>query len=299
MKQIMTRDNDIDQNYIEQLNRNVSLLDSSINNCIPIYSTPVFINPEEEIINNINARKSLCNRVDILSRVKRLILMPDNVYATRQMVADYYEVDVETIKKLVQNNLTELKESGLKLVSSDKLISYKNSVGDSIYPTSLDKYIEQLSKTYNSVYLFNRRVILNIGMLLRDSIVAKKIRYSLLNMSENPIAIRVEEENINDEIQELKDAIKDMDSIIKKQNEMIKSMKNGIQEQNKINSDNIKMINYQNEYLKDFSSYLKSNNTVLKILMLINSGLPLPYLLSAGHITEDEYELYINYINNY
>lgn len=109
-------------------------------------------------------------RTDVLDRVKALSLLPDNTHATTEIVASYYEVDTETVKKLVQRNREELTENGLRVLRGDELRQFD---GDSL---SLSK-VRQLA-------LFTRRTVLNVGQLLTGSPVAERVRTYLLDVEE-------------------------------------------------------------------------------------------------------------------
>ena len=54
-------------------------------------------NPEEIII-NVAVREELINRVEVLDKVKQLLLIPGMQFTTAQGVADFYDVDVANIK---------------------------------------------------------------------------------------------------------------------------------------------------------------------------------------------------------
>jgi Co/Zn/Cd efflux system component len=45
-------------------------------------------------------------RTEVLDKVGSLSLLADDIHATTDLVASYFEVDAETIKKLVQRNRT-------------------------------------------------------------------------------------------------------------------------------------------------------------------------------------------------
>lgn len=79
------------------------------------------------------------NRVEVLDEVGVLLLLPNTELATTKQVAGFYQVDRETINKLIQRNRDELEENGAKvmphreikaLVNEDKLSPYKISVAN-------------------------------------------------------------------------------------------------------------------------------------------------------------------------
>lgn len=112
-------------------------------------------------------RNSLASRTDVLDKVGVLATLPDDMHATTEMVATFYEVGIEAIKSLVKDNRHEVSSDGYHVVVGDELRSLKNLSGiDSRTP---------------SLALFPRRAVLRVGMLLRDSSVARRVRDYLLD----------------------------------------------------------------------------------------------------------------------
>ncbi|WP_237699869.1 hypothetical protein [Alicyclobacillus acidocaldarius] len=121
-------------------------------------------------------RDRLADRTDVLEKVKALVLLPDDLHATVEMVADYYEVGVEAIKSLIKDHRDELISDGLKVLSGLELKDFARSFED--------QASFGLSSKIRTLTLIPRRAILRIGMLLRDSQVAKTVRTYLLNVEE-------------------------------------------------------------------------------------------------------------------
>lgn len=123
-------------------------------------------------------RDKYINRTEVLDRVKTLSLLPDNETATTEMVAKYYNVPKSTIDSLVEDHRDELVEDGYQVLTAQSLKLFKGSTlkGSNLYNKL--KYARQIA-------IFPRRAILRVGMLLRDSEVAKAIRTYLLNIEEN------------------------------------------------------------------------------------------------------------------
>ncbi|MDV8066420.1 hypothetical protein R4P64_07880 [Rhodococcus sp. IEGM 1366] len=120
-------------------------------------------------------RDSLATRTDILDKVKVLSLLPDDMHATTEQVATYFEAPVETIKSVVKYNRNEIDSDGYRVVRGEELRLNFN-------PSSLG-----LNPRTPSLALFPRRAILRIGMLLRDSTVARQVRDHLLNVEADAV----------------------------------------------------------------------------------------------------------------
>ncbi|WP_438491057.1 hypothetical protein [Paenibacillus sp. IHBB 3054] len=119
------------------------------------------------LIESVSLRDSYAGRVDALNKVKALKLLPDNECVSVEMAAKFYEVSRKTIDSLIFDNRQELESDGLKVLSGDELIFFK------------EKAI--IGKMVRSFTVIPRRAILRVGMLLRDSMVARSLRDHLLD----------------------------------------------------------------------------------------------------------------------
>ena len=91
---------------------------------------------------------------------------------TKQMVADFYEVDTSTIDRYLSSYSEELKHNGYVLCKGKSLKEFK---------LQFAHLINEASKT-TQLGLFNFRAFLNIGMLLTESEKAKQIRSIMLDL---------------------------------------------------------------------------------------------------------------------
>lgn len=145
---------------------------------------------ELDLIENQDIREKMIGNVSVLEKVKDLLLLGDSEFATTQQVADYYEVDISVIQKLVSRNKQELESNGLKLNSKNDI---KNLIGQDVKL--------EITIPNRGMKLFSKRAILNIGMLLRDSKVAKEVRSRLLDIEyESDKAVQENGQTIKDNI---------------------------------------------------------------------------------------------------
>ncbi|MDG4655875.1 hypothetical protein P6P90_00860 [Ectobacillus antri] len=108
-----------------------------------------------------------------------MLLLPNLEMATRKQVADFYKVEEYTIENLFIKHRKELVEDGyitktgkeLKnlLTLRNKGIEIKNTVGCFLIETEAG-FVKMANRSNG---LFPKRAILRVGMLLRDSEVAK------------------------------------------------------------------------------------------------------------------------------
>ncbi|RPK31827.1 hypothetical protein [Paenibacillus xylanexedens] len=113
-------------------------------------------------------------KTEILNKVKALSMLPDGENMTLRQAAEYYEVSIETIRKVIQRNRQELSDDGIKTLYSKDLKEYRLTLGHDV--PELDRV--------PSAIILNRRCLLRLGMLLRDSKVAATVREYLLRVEE-------------------------------------------------------------------------------------------------------------------
>ena len=126
-----------------------------------------------EIIDSKAERARLVQRTDVLDKVKALATLPGHGEATTAQVAEFFEVPLSTVTDLVRYRRTEFESNGYRVVVGADLRKLKTDTGN-----------PSLLKQARSVALWDRRAVLLLGMLLRDSEVAKEVRRYLLNVEE-------------------------------------------------------------------------------------------------------------------
>lgn len=126
---------------------------------------------QELLVDDRNLRSRFVDNVDVLNFIKTINLLPDNEHMSTRMVAEYYEVGEEAINSLIKDHRNELEEDGFRILTLTELKSFKDAC-------SIKSKSRHMAK-------INRRCALRIGMLLRDSEVAKKVRTYLLNIHDS------------------------------------------------------------------------------------------------------------------
>jgi len=116
---------------------------------------------------------------------------------TKQQIAQYYEVDIRTIDRLLGNHKEELENSGYELYSGNQLKSFKEQVIDYVSSAKQKNYghdihvmtiiqlyeneLDSLAKM-SQLGIFTYKAFLNIGMLLTGSERAQKLRSAILDI---------------------------------------------------------------------------------------------------------------------
>lgn len=120
---------------------------------------------ENQLLENKQMREEVVGRIEVLEQVGELLLLPNTEFATTEMVAKYYDVGIDTIKKITSRNKQELLKNGYKVLKEDELRNIKLKCG--------------LKTNVRSLAIFPKRAILTTGLLLRDSIIADEIKQRL------------------------------------------------------------------------------------------------------------------------
>lgn len=141
---------------------------------------------ETQFIDDRTLRDNNVGHYEVLEKVKKLLLIPSFEVMTLKQVADYYEVNPHTVEMICSRNSEELNSDGVcrkkvkDFINSQHVRSEKSSYTTTfVYDNGLN-----ITMSNGGLKVFPRRAILRVGMLLRDSEVAKEVRTQLLNVEE-------------------------------------------------------------------------------------------------------------------
>jgi hypothetical protein len=95
--------------------------------------------------------------------------------ATTQQMAEYYEVPIDTVQTVIKNNRDELESDGLKKLNAKELKALR-----SLGLSDLD-----IPDSTTVLTIWTPRSALRLGMLLRDSAIAKQVRTLLLDLAQS------------------------------------------------------------------------------------------------------------------
>ena len=123
------------------------------------------------------SRQNILNNPVALPRIRKALdIKPLEfkgvLYITKQMAADFYEVDLRTIENCLSANEDELRKNGYSIWKGNSLKEFKLHFAPEI---DFGSKITQLG-------LFDFRSFLNIGMLLTTSEKAKQVRSLMLDI---------------------------------------------------------------------------------------------------------------------
>ena len=208
---------------------------------------------EELLINNKEERDKYIDRINVLEQVKNIITLPNTSKLTTTQVAEYFNVNNTTIEnyyklKKFKSLKEELIEDGLKLEKYSEIIDMTGLN----YKTLLSNGFK-ISK--RGSYIFTKRCILRIAMVMRNNSIAKEVRTRLLDIihdteKNNPKIINNIINEIRDEQQIQKELIEavmtgDFAKETQLKTELI-GLKNKriteLEKENKLRSDNATLI---------------------------------------------------------
>ncbi|MFJ5644110.1 hypothetical protein [Streptomyces sp. NPDC093223] len=140
--------------------------------------TDAIIPNELVLIESRTARQQYGNRIDVLEKVRAIPFLPDDLHVTTEGVAAFFGVTMATIRSLVMDHREELEGNGYYVATGAQLNSFKE--------------LSQVGARARSLALFDRRTLLNVAMLLRDSEVAREVRRYLLDSEQAVREIEIE-----------------------------------------------------------------------------------------------------------
>ena len=155
---------------------------------------------ETQFIDDRTLRDNAVGNYEVLEKVKKLLLIPELEVMTTEQVADYYEVDYDAVKKVYQRNTDELESDGMHIEKMETFLKGQNVSFQKERNKAILTYDNGItfSVTNRGLKVFPRRAILRVGMLLRDSVIAKEVRTQLLNIEEKS-SDEVKVQDINEE----------------------------------------------------------------------------------------------------
>ena len=147
-----------------------------------------------DLLNNQNEREIIMSeeRLDTLDKVKELVMLKGTEYMTTEMVANYYNVPEGTIRTVIRRNKEELIKNGFNKYSKDEILRMfhcETNVKQERTRCIIVIDGEKIIINNTGLNLFNKRSVLNIGMLLEGSPIAEQVRTLLLDNHEQLIHI--------------------------------------------------------------------------------------------------------------
>lgn len=137
---------------------------------------------KKDLTNSIVERKNVLNNNVAMPEIYKSlsfpgILLEKKYRYTKQQLSDFFEVDVRTIERVLENNEEEIQSMGYEVLTGNRLRLFKEEFNK----TSTSIYKEELNKA-PSLGVFTFKALLNFGMLLTDSERARQVRSVILDI---------------------------------------------------------------------------------------------------------------------
>lgn len=131
----------------------------------------------KDLTNSNIERQNILNNKYALRRIQEYIgftgmFFEEEYKFTKEMLAEFFNIDISTINRYLASHETELKNNGYILTKGKQLKEFKLQFGHLINKTT---------KT-TSLGLFNFRSFLNLAMLLKESENAQLLRSKMLDI---------------------------------------------------------------------------------------------------------------------
>ncbi len=128
----------------------------------------------QNILNNELAVAEIQEKSDVKG-----ILFEDKICLTKNMIAQYFKVDLRTIERYVSDNISELTANGYEILKGKRLKEFiKNATSDYVP----DINVGNISNRIPQLAIFDFRAFLNMAMLLSESEKARALRQLMLDI---------------------------------------------------------------------------------------------------------------------
>ncbi len=135
----------------------------------------------KDLTNSSVDRKNILNNSFALEEIEKAanikgILFEKKIVFTKEMVANFYDVDIRTIERYTSSFSDELKDNGYEIIKGKRLREFIK-----VAMSSFGTDINVGTKT-TIIGIYDFRAFLNIGMLLVESENARVLRQTILDI---------------------------------------------------------------------------------------------------------------------
>ena len=130
-----------------------------------------------DLTNSSIQRQNILNNKYALQRIQEYVglegmLFDDEYKFTKEMLVDFFSIDISTLNRYLSTHEPELKHNGYVLIKGKQLKEFKLHFGHLINKTTKTTVLG----------LFNFRALLNLAMLLKESDNAQLLRSKMLDI---------------------------------------------------------------------------------------------------------------------
>lgn len=135
----------------------------------------IIVKNTEALVESKSLRNDYIEKTEVIEKANELIFLPNTELMTVEQVAQFYTVGEKAINAIMLRHKDELLEDGHEVLKGKEFVNFKMQ-----FANSKDIF----NSKARTIAVFPRRAILRVGMLLRDSEVAKQVRTYLLDTEE-------------------------------------------------------------------------------------------------------------------
>lgn len=172
--------------------------------------------------------EQVVSHIEVLDKVKHLLTIPGTDTMTTRQVADYYGVEIDTVRRVYQRHKKEIDEDGVMMKKAEDFLNRPQDdrlTEPKVQPKVEDELTEpkiqlggsaaafpqvqvlntadfcklviwpelgaEIKVSNRGIRVFSRRAVLRIGMLMPGSRVATEVRTQLLNVFEKVPTVMV------------------------------------------------------------------------------------------------------------
>lgn len=128
-------------------------------------------------------RTKLISHIEVLDKVKEIIYLPNSNKVTTNQAADYYDVSIKTIQASLSRNRDEFISVGCYISRGHDLDIIKSICKENNLKTKMGT--PYISNKCKAVTILTNQGLLLLGMLLKRSSIAKKVRQYLIKLDKN------------------------------------------------------------------------------------------------------------------
>ncbi|HBH11856.1 MAG TPA: DNA-binding protein [Clostridiales bacterium] len=135
----------------------------------------------KDLTNSDIDRQNILNNTIALSEIQKTadvkgIIFEGKITFTKDMIAEFYDVDIRTIERYTTKFSNELKCNGYEILKGKRLKDFFRAIDDQQVPDI------NVAKNTPQLAIYDFRAFLNIGMLLVESENARVLRQMILDV---------------------------------------------------------------------------------------------------------------------
>lgn len=146
---------------------------------------------EKDLTNSKLDRQNILNNEYAIEEIKKAFQIKGVMFENRfrfikEQVAKFYEVDVRTIERYLEQYNDELIENGYEIIKGKRLKEFMKKYNMEV----ADINAGDIPKTIPALSIFDFRTLLNMGMLLIESERARLVRKMVLDIVIDTINVK-------------------------------------------------------------------------------------------------------------